>query len=76
MIIFENGIDARCREPQAPTVAKITFKAQPWREDSAVETRYCVIGTNYGYLHTTGGDVRTWRSYSGARRAAKNYAGL
>jgi hypothetical protein len=35
--------------------------------------RYIVIGTEYGYIHTSGGDVRTWGSYSGAYRFAKQY---
>lgn len=35
---------------------------------------YCVIGTSYGYLHTSAGDIRTWKSASGARKAAKTYA--
>lgn len=35
--------------------------------------RYCIIGTEYGYMHTAGGDVRTWRSYSGARRVLRRY---
>lgn len=65
MITFESGIDARCREVKLPTVARFRVNATDWR--------YIVIGTAYGYLHTSGGDVRTWRSYSGARRAARNY---
>jgi hypothetical protein len=68
MIVFENGIDSRCREPKSPTVAKFRVKAD--------EYEYIVIGTQYGYLRTTGGDVRTWKSYSGARRAAKRYVPL
>lgn len=66
MITFEKGIDIRSREPSAPTVARFAMG------DGAY--RYCVIGTAYGHLHTTSGDVRTWGSYSGARRAAKRYA--
>ena len=65
MITFESGIDYRCREAAKPTVAKFHL--------GAGEYRYVVIGTNYGYIRTTSGDVRTWRSYSGAWRAAKNY---
>lgn len=38
--------------------------------------RFCVVGTEYGYLHTAGGDVRTWRSKSGAQRAIRNYASV
>lgn len=36
--------------------------------------RYIVIGTAYGYLHTTAGDMRTWNSRSGAAKAAARYA--
>ena len=37
------------------------------------DLRFAIIWTDYGYLHTTGGNVKTWRSYSGVRRVAKNY---
>jgi len=62
---FEDGIDARCRAPTKPTVARLHIKRGVYQ--------YIVIGTAYGYLRTTGGDVRTWRSYSGARRVASAY---
>ena len=65
MITFETGIDARCRLPKAPEVARFVMHPNC--------VAYCVIGTQYGYWHTTGGDVRTWRTYSGARRALKRY---
>lgn len=65
MITFENGIDIRAREAQEPTVARIRVRGD--------EYRYCVIGTAYGHLHTTGGDVRTWGSYSGAYKASRDY---
>lgn len=65
MITFENGLDIRTRQQPAPTVARIRVQG--------AEYRYCVIGTQYGHIHTTGGDVRTWRSYSGARRFLRNY---
>lgn len=68
LITFENGIDIRSREAEKPTVAKIRIKG--------AEYRYCVIGTDYGHIHTTGGDVRTWGSYSGSYRAVKNYVAL
>jgi hypothetical protein len=69
MITFENGIDGRCRSVSVPTVACVRVNAQ-------IGYWYCVIGTEYGYIHTTGGDLRTWKSYSGARRAARNYVPL
>lgn len=65
MVTFENGLDSRVREAITPTVARFRVKG--------TEYAFIVIGTAYGYLHTIGGDVRTWRSYSGARRAARNY---
>lgn len=69
MITFENGIDGRCRSVKVPTVARIKVG-----HDYCYS--YCVIGTQYGYIHTTAGDLRTWKSYSGARRAARNYVPL
>ena len=68
MITFENGLDIRTRQQSKPTVAKIRVKGN--------EYRYCVIGTDYGHLHTISGDVKTWKSYSGAYKAAKNYQGF
>jgi hypothetical protein len=65
MITFESGLDIRTRQVPAPTVAKLRVGG---------DYRYIVIGTAYGHLHTSGGDIRTWGSYSGARRAATTYA--
>lgn len=67
METFESGIDERCRHPKSPTVARIRLN---------LGYGYCVIGTEYGYLRTAMGDVRTWRSYSGAHKAAKRYEAL
>jgi hypothetical protein len=52
-----------------PTVARLPM-------GNGKPDRFAVVGTNYGYIHTTAGDIRTWASYSGARRAARNYVGL
>lgn len=60
MITFDSGMDARCRSVAVPTVARFRVKPGEWA--------YCVIGTPYGYWHTTGGDVRTWKTASGARK--------
>jgi len=65
MILFENGIDVRCRHFASPTVAKIRVSGDKYK--------FIVVGTEYGYIHTSGGDVRTWNTYSGARRVAKAY---
>ena len=68
MLTFEQGIDIRCRKLTAPAVAR--FALQPG------QYAYCIVGTQYGYWHTSGGDVRIWRTYSGARRALKRYVPL
>jgi hypothetical protein len=68
MITFDGVLDIRTREPSEPTVARIQTRNGQYL--------YCVIGTEYGHLHTTGGDVRTWGSYSGAKRARDEYARL
>lgn len=68
MITFENGLDIRTHQQSEPTVARFRV--------SGTDYRYIVIGTAYGHIHTTGGDVRTWHSYSGARRFARSYKPL
>lgn len=65
LITFENGMDIRCREQSAPTVAKFHVGNGVYK--------FCVIGTEYGFIHTCLGAVRLWGSYSGARRVARNY---
>ena len=66
MITFEKGMDYRCREAAAPTVARFNMGDGTYR--------YVVIGTAYGYIRRNSGDVYTWGSYSGARRYARKYA--
>jgi hypothetical protein len=46
-------------------------RAPTW---AAPKGGWSVAGTDYGYLHSTGGEVRVWRSRSGAARVAKQYA--
>lgn len=65
MITFENGMDIRCRQVDKPIVAKFHIGNGDYR--------YVVIGTDYGYIHTTGDDVRMWKSYSGANRFKNSY---
>lgn len=65
MVIFEKGLDGRTREAKIPTVAGLRL--------ANGELAYIVIGTEYGHIHTSAGDVRVWKSYSGAYRAAKRY---
>lgn len=68
MITFENGLDIRTRQQAKPTVARFHI--------GGGEYAFIVIGTAYGHIHTTGGDIRTWRSYSGAQRFARAYQPL
>lgn len=68
MITFENGIDVRSREFNKPTVARFHVSNGVYR--------FIVIGTQYGHIHTTGGDVRTWKTPSGAYRFIRNYVPL
>lgn len=35
--------------------------------------RFAVVGTAYGWLHSKSGDIRFWKSESGARHALKQY---
>ena len=68
MITFESGIDIRCRQAETPQIARLAIRPG--------EYRFIVIGTQYGYIHTTGGDVRTWQTRSGAARFLKGYVPL
>lgn len=64
MIEFDY-IDHRCREVK-PQVAKLS----PY----GILLGYIIIGTDYGYVHTTAGDIRLWKTYSGAYKwLRKNY---
>jgi len=56
-----------------PEGARQFKKPTVLRADFGRGTKYIVVGTTYGYIHTSSGDIRTWNSYSGARRAARNY---
>lgn len=56
-----------CRNhSHAPTVARI-------QRPISDKLWYVCIGTQYGYIHTSGGSVRVWESYSGARRFLTKY---
>ena len=68
IIFFENGMDARAHNVDKPTVAQM--------RNGFGELRYCVIGTMYGYARKGTGNIRTWESYSGARRFAREYEPL
>lgn len=65
MLTFEQGMDIRCREVTKSQVTKFAMGDGSYR--------YVIIGTEYGFIHTTAGDVRTWLSASGARRFLAHY---
>jgi len=69
LVTFYGSLDGRSREVVTPTVARLIGRFST----AGIETRYVVIGTAYGHIHTANGDIRTWRSYSGARKAVRNY---
>lgn len=66
----QNWIDVDSRAYKKPTVILVNLGHADGKP------RYCVAGCDYGYLHTTAGDIRTWRSYFGARRVARKYEPL
>ena len=37
--------------------------------------RFAIVGTSYGWLHTSSGDIRLFKSESRARAALKHYKG-
>lgn len=51
-----------------------TFAGECACVGKSVVYKFAVIGTDYGWLHNTAGEVKTFLSESGARRAAKCYA--
>jgi len=57
MLTFYKTLDIRAREVQ-PQVAAIYF--------SPGKPMYCIVGTEYGHVHTIAGDIRVWQSKSGA----------
>lgn len=68
MIHFTDGVDIRCRVPQKPTIARFTVVPG--------DVRFVVIGTPYGFWFKTDGTIRTWHSYSGARKAMRRYCAV
>jgi hypothetical protein len=68
MVTFENGMDIRCREVPSAQVARFKVSSDTFA--------FVIIGTQYGYIHTSGGDVRTWKTAKGARRFLRSYTPL
>lgn len=68
MITFKTGMDARCRDAKQASTAQFAMGDGTYQ--------YCVIGTEYGYIHTSGGAVRVWKSRGGADKFAQSYRNL
>jgi hypothetical protein len=62
-----NWRDVNPRAFSTPRVSLVDFGHADGRP------RFCIVGTDYGFMHNTGGDVRTWRSYSGAQKVCRAY---
>lgn len=69
---FYGAIDIRCREGE-PRVARFHSAVPFITPKIYYEPVYIIVGTNYGYIHTAGGDIRTWETASGAYRFLKQY---
>lgn len=81
LIKNRNGLNVRGGAPRAVKLALcanhggyFTFAGECSCAEKAVVDKFAVIGTPYGWLHNTAGEVKTFLSGSGARRAAKCYA--
>ena len=80
-IEHRNGLNVRVGAPRAVKLTLcgnhggyFTFAGECSCTEKAVVDKFAVIGTAYGWLHNTAGEVKTFLSESGARRAAKCYA--
>ena len=67
--------DIHPREYKKPTIIRFRVPASQFSWGPKSQILFAIVGTDYGYLHTTGGDLRTWKSYSGAYRILKQYTG-
>lgn len=73
LLEFHERIDAATvRFLTTPQVAKLHIS----NDTGGLTTYYIVVGTWYGYIHTVAGDIRTWNSYAGARKKAKQYIAM
>ena len=63
MLTFETGLDIRAREASKPTIARFNMGNGIYK--------YCIVGTDYGHIHISSGDVRVWGSYQGAYKFIK-----
>ena len=65
MTYVNSEFDSALKSATKPTVVKFYIN------ELAAKLRqpcFAIVGTSYGYVHTTGGDVRYWLTRNGARR--------
>lgn len=78
-IANRDGISLREGPPRAVRLSLcsahnyLTFSGECTCRYKSILFKFAVIGTPYGWLHSTSGDPRQWGSASGARTAAKRY---
>lgn len=63
---------AFCKNHDYITLAGECSCSQP----KQVRFKFAVVGTTYGYLHSSSGGMRLWNSASGARHAKNQYVSL
>jgi hypothetical protein len=68
-----SGLDKSPYDYKKPTVVRFLSHKKNYSWEPEPRILFAVVGTEYGYLHTSAGDVRTWCSYSGTRKAAIKY---
>jgi hypothetical protein len=68
--------DISPRSYAKPTVVRFRTPTSQFSWAGPVRVLYAVCGTEYGYIHTPSGEVRTWGSYSGAYRAMRRYMSI
>lgn len=73
MMLLPLWIDIHPRSYDKPTVVRFRTPTSQFGWAGPVRVLYAVCGTDYGYIHTTSGDVRVWASYSGAYKAMRKY---
>ena len=81
-IANREGLNVRDGSPRAVRLSLcsghdyMTFSGECNCKHKSILFRFAVIGTTYGWLHNASGDIRTWKSESGARAGAKRYVGI
>jgi len=68
--------DISPRSYTKPTVVRFRTPVRQFSWSGPVRVLYAVCGTDYGYIHNIDGDVRVWRTYSGAYKAMRKHVSI